>query len=118
MSDVIVHRGPDSEGVWVSDDKKIGMAFRRLAIIDLSENGSQPMHSENNRFTISFNGEVYNHLDIRTDLEAEFDYRGGSDTETILNGYIKYGKDIFQKMIGMWGISIWDNQKKKTSTLP
>lgn len=113
MSDKIIHRGPDSDGQWLSDDKKMGMSFRRLSIIDLSENGSQPMLSNDLRYTISFNGEIYNHLDLRKNLEKEFKYRGNSDTETILNGFQKYGKDMFRKMNGMWGISIWDDQEKK-----
>lgn len=113
MSDEIIHRGPDSEGQWLSEDRKMGMSFRRLSIIDLSENGSQPMHSPDGRYSISFNGEIYNHKEIRKNLKKEFNYRGNSDTETILYGFIKYGKDIFQKMVGMWGISIWDNHEKK-----
>lgn len=113
MSDIITHRGPDSEGQWLNESRKMGMSFRRLSIIDLSENGSQPMLSNDKKFAITFNGEIYNHLEIRKELENEFDYKGNSDTETILNGYRKYGKDIFQRMQGMWGIAIWDEQENK-----
>ncbi|MDC1067555.1 asparagine synthase (glutamine-hydrolyzing) [Candidatus Kapabacteria bacterium] len=113
MSDIITHRGPDSDGQWISSNKIMGMSFRRLSIIDLSENGTQPMTSPDGRYTISFNGEIYNHQEIRRELESEFTYRGNSDTETILYGFQKYGKDIFQKMHGMWGIAIWDNLEKK-----
>lgn len=113
MSDVIIHRGPDSEGQWLSENKKCGLAFRRLSIIDLSELGSQPMHSKDNRYHIVFNGEIYNHQHIRNDLENKYTYKSKTDTETILYGYQEYGLDIFNKMIGMWGIAIWDSKEEK-----
>jgi asparagine synthase (glutamine-hydrolysing) len=113
MSDVIIHRGPDSDGQWISDDKKCGLAFRRLAIIDLSDAGSQPMHTNDNRYHIVFNGEIYNHNDIRKDLEHKYKYHSKTDTETILYGYKEYGLEIFNKMIGMWAVAIWDSTEKK-----
>jgi asparagine synthase (glutamine-hydrolysing) len=114
MSDVITHRGPDSEGQWISPDKRCGFAFRRLAIIDLSEAGNQPMSTPDGRFTIVFNGEIYNHLSIRQELIAKgYKYRSNSDTETILYGYQEWGEEILQKMLGMWGLAIWDNDKKE-----
>ncbi|MFC2130173.1 asparagine synthase (glutamine-hydrolyzing) [Bacteroidota bacterium] len=114
MSDVIIHRGPDSEGQWISGDRRCGFAFRRLSIIDLSDAGNQPMSTSDGRFTIVFNGEIYNHKDIRKELEAKgYKYRSGTDTETILYGFKEWGKDIVRKMTGMWGISIWDDEKKE-----
>lgn len=71
MSDIISHRGPDDEGQWISPDCEAGFAFRRLAIIDLSPAGHQPMSTPDGRFTIAFNGEIYNHRDLRIDLEKK-----------------------------------------------
>ncbi|MCK5743090.1 MAG: asparagine synthase (glutamine-hydrolyzing), partial [Chlorobi bacterium] len=114
MSDVIVHRGPDSEGQFVSDNRQCGLAFRRLSIIDLSAAGDQPMHSPDGRYSIVFNGEIYNHESIRKDLRSKgYEYRSKTDTETILYGYREYGKDIVNKLNGMWAFAIWDNQKRE-----
>lgn len=114
MSDVIIHRGPDSDGQWISFDRRCGFAFRRLAIIDLSEAGNQPMCTPDGRYTIVFNGEIYNHLSIRQELMAKgYKYRSNSDTETILFGYQEWGVEILQKMLGMWGFAIWDDEKKE-----
>ena len=114
MSDIISHRGPDDEGQWISPDCEAGFAFRRLAIIDLSPAGHQPMSTPDGRFTIAFNGEIYNHRDLRIDLEKKgYIYTSQSDTETILYGFAEYGIDLLSKMVGMWGIAIWDNSEKK-----
>ncbi len=114
MSDIIIHRGPDSDGKWISDDNKCGFSFRRLAIIDLSPLGNQPMMSNNGRYTIVFNGEIYNHQIIREELiRLGYHYRSGTDTETILNGYAEWGADILPKLVGMWAFAIWDNEKKE-----
>jgi asparagine synthase (glutamine-hydrolysing) len=118
MSDVIAHRGPDDEGHWLQPSRdgilppKAGFAFRRLAIVDLSHNAHQPMSTPDGRFTIVFNGEIYNHLELRRHLQAKgYEYRSQSDTETILYGYAEWGEDVLSKMIGMWGLAIWDNDK-------
>ena len=114
MSDVIVHRGPDAEGQWISDDYHCGLAFRRLSIIDLSIAGNQPMTTSDGRFTIVYNGEVYNHISIRNELESRgYKYHSKTDTETIINGYKEFGKEILHKMLGMWGFAIWDDEKKE-----
>lgn len=111
MSDVIIHRGPDSDGKWISPNGKCGLAFRRLAIIDLSVNGNQPMHDTDGRYTIVFNGEIYNHNDLRKQLEQKgYKYKSNTDTETIIYGYREWGEKILSKMIGMWSFAIWDNQ--------
>jgi len=109
MSDVITHRGPDSDGQWLSDNRKCGLSFRRLAIIDLSENGNQPMHSPDGRYHIVFNGEIYNHNILRQELIVQgYKYHSNTDTETILYGYQEWGVELFNKMLGMWSIAIWD----------
>ncbi len=114
MGEVIVHRGPDSDGQWISPDCDCGFSFRRLAIIDLSAAGNQPMHSPDGRFTIVFNGEIYNHLEIRNQLIAKgYKYRSGTDTETILYGYCEFGQKILELLIGMWAFAIWDEEKKE-----
>ena len=113
MSDVIHHRGPDDDGQWISPSRKAGFAFRRLAIIDLTPAGHQPMSTPDGRFTIVFNGEIYNHMLLREDLEKRgYRYRSHSDTETILYGFAEYGPEFLHKMIGMWGIAIWDEHEK------
>jgi asparagine synthase (glutamine-hydrolysing) len=118
MSDVIAHRGPDDEGHWMSRESgngiTAGFAFRRLAIIDLSPNGHQPMTTPDGRFTIVFNGEMYNHAQLRTELQQRgYTYRSGTDTETILYGYAEWGERVVSKMIGMWGLAIWDEERQE-----
>lgn len=114
MSDVIIHRGPDSEGQWISRNNQAGFSFRRLAIIDLSENGNQPMTSRDGRYTIVFNGEIYNHQEIRQELISKgYNYRSGTDTETILNAYAEWGEAFITRLTGMWAIAIWDEEKSE-----
>ncbi|MBI5324213.1 MAG: asparagine synthase (glutamine-hydrolyzing) [Ignavibacteriae bacterium] len=114
MSDVMTHRGPDSEGQWISDNRKCGLTFRRLAIIDLSDAANQPMKTHDNNYSIVFNGEIYNHLSIREELENKgYRYKSRSDTETILYGYREYGKEILAKLHGMWGLAVWDGEKQE-----
>ncbi|MFP4368149.1 MAG: asparagine synthase (glutamine-hydrolyzing) [Candidatus Kapaibacterium sp.] len=114
MIRVLHHRGPDSPGAYVSSDLTCGLGFRRLSIIDLSEAGNQPITTDDGRYTIVFNGEIYNHREIRIELESKgYKYHSGTDTETVLYGYSEWGKDILQKMIGMWSFAIWDDKEKK-----
>ncbi len=114
MSDCIVERGPDSDGTYISNDELCGMSFRRLAIVDLSSNGNQPMQTADWQFSIVFNGEIYNHLDVRKQLiELGFNYRSKTDTETILYGYVRWGKEVLQKLLGMWAIAIYDNSRQE-----
>lgn len=111
MSNIIFHRGPDSDGMWLSHNRTCGFSFRRLAILDLSENANQPMHTPDGRYTIVFNGEIYNHQELRKELiERGYKYRSNSDTETILYGYAEWGVGILEKMIGMWAFAIFDEQ--------
>ena len=108
MSDVIKHRGPDGEGFWLNPNETIGLAHRRLSIIDLSQNGSQPMHYEN-RYTIVFNGEIYNYIELKQDLEdSGFKFKTNTDTEVLLALYSKHKEDCLQKLDGMFAFAIWD----------
>jgi asparagine synthase (glutamine-hydrolysing) len=91
LNKLIAHRGPDSSGTFVEDN--IFLAHTRLAIQDLSENGNQPMYSEDRRYVIVFNGEIYNHQDIRAKIGNNVTYRSTGDTETVLLAFIRYGQD-------------------------
>src|SRR6266700_648901 len=96
MTRAIAHRGPDDEGVWIDSEAGIGLGNRRLAIIDLSPAGHQPMHSSNGRFVLTFNGEIYNHGEQRAELEASghvpvVGWRGPCATETLLEAIAAWG---------------------------
>jgi len=119
MADAISHRGPDASGYWHDVVKGIGLAHRRLSILDLSDAGSQPMVSPDGRYIIVFNGEIYNHNDIRQTLQASslavLEWRGHSDTETLLAGFSLLGVEKTIAMAtGMFAFAVWDRQ---TSTL-
>ena len=113
MGDAIVHRGPDSGGVWSAPERGYAVAHRRLAILDLTPDGHQPMASRDERYIVAFNGEIYNFNDIRKDLEAERSYigRGHSDTEVLVEAIAAWGIDTaVNKAAGMFAIAVWDNQ--------
>ena len=106
----IIHRGPDSAGKYIDD--KAYMGFRRLSIIDL-DNGSQPMFNENKKIVITFNGEIYNYQDLRKDLiEKGHVFANNSDTEVLIHSYEEYGKDMLNKLRGMFAFVIWDSEKE------
>ena len=106
------HRGPDGYGTWHSDDHLVSFGHRRLAILDLSECGAQPMKC--GHYTIVFNGEIYNFLEIREELlQSGFSFQSESDTEVIVNAYIKWGAACLHKFNGMWAFAIWDSLKKE-----
>ncbi len=95
-------------------DDSVGFAFRRLSIQDLSDAGSQPMKSLNQRYIIVFNGEIYNYVELRKELEKlGFQFRSGSDTEVLLNAFIAWGWDCLQKLNGMWAFLIYDTKLQK-----
>lgn len=118
MANTIAHRGPNSSGIWCTPDQRIGLAHRRLAIVDLSSTGYQPMHSPSARYVLVFNGEIYNHQKLRAELEQSGNapqWRGHSDTETLLVGIETWGIEAtLQRSIGMFAIALWD---KHTQTL-
>lgn len=112
MSAKIVHRGPDDEGFFVSPDKKVGLVNRRLAIIDLSSKGHQPM-SYKDRYVITFNGEIYNFQEVRDNLKKEhFRFGSGTDTEVILALYDKWGPGCLKYLRGMFAFAIYDAKEK------
>ena len=119
MSDAIAHRGPDDNGVWVDATAGIGLGFRRLAIVDLSELGHQPMRSASGRYTIIFNGEVYNHRSLRRELESGGrGFKGHSDTEIILAAFEQWGIErAVRRFIGMFAIAVWDATRGELSLI-
>jgi asparagine synthase (glutamine-hydrolysing) len=107
------HRGPDDEGVWQSVDGICGLGHKRLSIIDLSPLGHQPMMSEDGNFIITYNGEIYNFKEIKEELSGSgYIFKSKSDTEVILNGYIKYGPDVINKFRGMFSLAIYNSKTK------
>ena len=107
----IRHRGPDGTGKWVSPNGQVGFGHVRLTIIDL-ETGAQPMHSDDGRFTIIYNGEIYNYIELRAELGAE-SFRTHSDTEVVLRAFQRWGADCVSRLRGMFAIAIWDTVEQK-----
>lgn len=112
--DTMRHRGPDDAGAWWSHDGRVGLAHRRLAIIDLSPAGHQPMLDETGRLCIVFNGEIYNFQDLRSDLEGKgHRFRSSSDTEVILAAYREWGTDCVQHFNGMFAFGLYDGERRR-----
>ncbi len=115
MASALQHRGPDDAGAWADVQAGIALGHRRLSIIDLSHAGYQPMHSAGERFVLAFNGEIYNHLDLRGELEADNlapTWRGHSDTETLLAGIAAWGLEAtLRRCVGMFAIALWDREE-------
>jgi asparagine synthase (glutamine-hydrolysing) len=111
MLDIQGHRGPDSEGLWLTEDQHLGLCHNRLAILDLTESGNQPLHSADNRFVIVFNGEIYNHKELRRDLELDgATFRSHTDTEVLVEAYRFWGEYMLQKLRGMFAFGIYDRE--------
>jgi asparagine synthase (glutamine-hydrolysing) len=113
IRDTMIHRGPDGAGIWISGNERVGLAHRRLSIIDLSDKAAQPMSNTSGTVVISFNGEIYNHADIRRELERNGKYiwkTDHSDTEVIVHAFEEWGIDCVQRFRGMFAIAIWDSR--------
>ena len=117
MSQTLNHRGPDARAVWLDESGEIGLGHTRLKVIDLSENGAQPMHSACNRYVLVFNGEIYNHQTIRKELENRGlapNWRGHSDTEILLAGFVAWGViATLQRTVGMFSLALWDKKERR-----
>ncbi len=114
IRDQMAHRGPDGSGEWYSEDHQIGFGHRRLAIIDLSERGDQPMKTEDGSLVITFNGEIYNYKNLRVELERKgYRFHSQSDTEVLLHLYAEKGLDMLDDLRGMFAFVIWDDKKKR-----
>ncbi|MFZ0928850.1 MAG: asparagine synthase (glutamine-hydrolyzing), partial [Syntrophobacteraceae bacterium] len=108
----LAHRGPDGEGIYQTDG--IFLGHRRLAILDLSERGKQPMSYAEGRYWITFNGEIYNFVELKKDLAAKgYRFKSESDTELVLAAYVEWGEKCLDKFNGMWAFAIWDGEKKE-----
>ena len=112
--DAMQVRGPDGFGTWCSNDGRIGLGHRRLAIIEISELGAQPMHTSDGQLSITFNGEIYNHQELREKLVAKgFVFRSHSDTEVLLHLYRDCGVEMVKQLRGMFAFGLWDNKNRK-----
>ncbi len=116
-----MHRGPDAEGFWLDAEAQVALGHLRLSIIDLTPAGSQPMHSQDGRWTMAFNGEIYNYTQLRADLESRhgvIEWRGHSDSEVLLEGFARDGvQAVLDKIDGMFAIALFDRQTRKLTLI-
>lgn len=114
MAKCLAHRGPDDAGAWESADGSVALAHRRLSIVDLSPLGHNPMAWDNGRLQITFNGEIYNFLELRAELEAAgHRFRSHTDTEVILAAYDQWGLDCVERFVGMFAFALWDEPRRR-----
>jgi asparagine synthase (glutamine-hydrolysing) len=114
MANTMVHRGPDDSGEWESADGSVALAHRRLSIVDLSPGGRNPMARDNGRIWITFNGEIYNFLELRGELEsAGHRFQSHTDTEVVLAAYDQWGVDCLQRFVGMFAFGLWDTPRRR-----
>ncbi|MBI5943851.1 MAG: asparagine synthase (glutamine-hydrolyzing) [Chloroflexi bacterium] len=114
FTDALAHRGPDGNGFHIDHESNLGLGHRRLAIIDTSEGGRQPMSFANGRYWITYNGEIYNFLEIKSELAGYgYQFQTDSDTEVVLTAYHHWGEDCQLRFNGMWAFAIWDRDERK-----
>src|ERR1700730_13479831 len=110
----LAHRGPDGEGVWSDPAQGVALGHRRLAIVDLSQAGAQPMSNEDGTVILTYNGEVYNHAELRRELEAKGHvYRSHTDSETIVHLYEEEGSRCLERLHGMFALAIWSARHRE-----
>ncbi|MBV8159820.1 MAG: asparagine synthetase B, partial [Acidimicrobiia bacterium] len=110
MADALAHRGPDGHGSFCEGG--VGLGHRRLAVIDPSPAGHQPMATADGRYVIAYNGEVYNFAELRAELEAKrWQFRSGTDTEVVLAALAEWGVSAFDRLNGMFALALWDRQE-------
>ena len=121
MADTLEHRGPDDRGVWCDPLNGLALGHRRLSIVDLSPSGHQPMSSKNNQYVIALNGEIYNHVELRKELDLinpRHKWNGHSDTETLLAAFEEWGVDkTLEKSVGMFAIALWNTRTQTLSLI-
>src|SRR5579863_1147532 len=109
MNDALTHRGPDGHGTYFNEAKTVGFGHRRLSFLDLSEAGKQPMTNEDGSLWIVLNGEIYNYIELREELEKYgHQFHSHTDTEVILHGYEQWGYEVLNRLKGMFAFAIWD----------
>lgn len=109
----LAHRGPDGEGIYIDETHRVGLGHRRLAILDLTDNARQPMSYLKRRYWITYNGEIFNFIELKEELKRlGYHFQSESDTEVILAAYDKWGEECQKKFNGMWALAIWDSEKK------
>ena len=114
MTDVLAHRGPDGEGQWINEKANVGFGHRRLSILDLSKAGHQPMHYAKNRYTITFNGEIYNYIELKEKLlKKGYQFKSNTDTEVLLALYDLKKEACLNDLDGMFSFAIWDEEKQE-----
>lgn len=114
MRDTMTHRGPDDAGAWTSPAGRVALGHRRLSIVDVSHSGHQPMSNEDGSVWVTFNGEIYNHVELRDELEARgHRYRSRCDTETIVHLYEQEGERCVERLDGMFAIAVWDERSRE-----
>src|SRR5262245_43721869 len=113
MSEPLTHRGPDDQGVWVDAEAGLGLGHRRLSILDLTSEGRQPMASASGRYIVTFNGEIYNFLELKEELRGlGHSFRSRSDTEVMLAAFCQWGVvDSISRFSGMFAFAAWDRQE-------
>ena len=114
MTDLIAHRGPDGEGRLTLDEGHVFLGHRRLAVIDLSEEARQPMQGRDKRYSITYNGEIYNYRELKKELELSgYFFDTESDTEVLLRAYEAWGVECIRKLNGIFAFAVWDDYKKE-----
>lgn len=114
LSQALAHRGPDDAGFFEDADCGVLLVHRRLSILDLSPAGHQPMADASGRYVLCYNGEIYNHLELRSELQAQgASFRGTSDSETLIEGFARWGADILPRLNGIFALAIWDSEKRE-----
>src|SRR5689334_1442344 len=114
MTAALVHHGPDGGGIWLDARCGLALGHRRLAVVELSELGAQPMHSADRRYVVVFNGEIYNHRQLRKRLEPGYEFRGSSDTEVLLAAICEWGLErSLAEFNGMFAFAVWDSRERK-----
>ncbi|NNU16847.1 asparagine synthase (glutamine-hydrolyzing) [Parvularcula sp. ZS-1/3] len=114
MTDALSARGPDGRGTWTSADGSVGFGHRRLSILDLTPMGAQPFRDEERGLTLTYNGEIYNHPELKRELQAKgYMFRSRCDSETLLHAYAEWGEDCLDRLIGIFAFAIWDEGQRK-----